>query len=149
MLLRMSWFKSKGVSDWTSITSISIPKLESSSAASLTIRRVEPYETTVMSFPLRTVSTTPSGTRKSPRLLGSFSFKRYPFKDSITRAGSLPSKRVLYIPAACVILRGTSTNIPRRLCTRLPMGEPECQIPSSLCPRVRTISGHTCFPLVR
>src|SRR2546427_338036 len=63
--------------------------------------------------------------------------------------GSSARSSVLYIPAACVMLRGTQTCMPRTRLMMPAIGEPECQMPSSRCPRVRTITGHFCPPRER
>ena len=52
--------------------------------------------------------------------------------NSITIPGSSEDSKVLYIPAASTKFLGTSTLIPLKLLTRVPIGDPECQIPSSL-----------------
>ena len=49
----------------------------------------------VISVPSLIVSTSPIGVLNSPKLVGNSSFKRYPFKHSITKAGSSPSSKVL------------------------------------------------------
>src|SRR5690606_29089165 len=83
---------------------------------------------------------------KSARLSGSLSFNRYPFRHSTTIAGSLPCNRVLYIPTACTIFLGTQICMPLKELSISPIGDPLCQIPSSLCPRALTISGTICLP---
>src|SRR5690606_40987661 len=85
----------------------------------------------------------------SDKLVGTFSFKRYPFRHSMTSPGSSLCNKVLYIPAACVMFLGTQIFIPLSELMIMPMGDPLCQIPSSRCPLVRTIKGHFCPPLVR
>ena len=95
------------------------------------------------------VSTSPNGTLNDPKLLGQGSFFRYPFKHSTTKAGSSASSKVLYIPAAWVMFRGTHTCIPRTECTMAPMGDPLCQMPSKRWPRVRMMSGAFWPPAVR
>src|SRR5438552_18750231 len=74
----------------------------------IAIAQHAPYVTTVTSRPSRSTSGTPSGTVNSPTLSASRSFKRYTFSTSTTTAGLSPRNNVLYMPAACVMLRGTA-----------------------------------------
>src|SRR3989339_849912 len=98
----------------------------------------------VKSSPAVITSGIPKGTVYSNKLAGIFSFKRYPFKHSITNAGSLEDKSVLYIPTACTIFLGTQTYMPLSAFIIIPRGEPLCQIPSNLCPLVLIITGQHC-----
>ena len=93
-------FKSKGIRDWISISSILILFLSNSGIVFSTNFRVEPYDTTVISVPGLIISIFPKGTVNSPKFNGSFSFNLYAFKGSIMRAGSVQDIRVLYIPEA-------------------------------------------------
>src|SRR5574343_225288 len=102
----------------------------------------------VISSPVLITSGIPNGTVYSKRFAGNFSFKRYPFNHSITRAGSLEDNKVLYIPTACTIFLGTQTYMPLNALMIIPIGEPLCQIPSKRCPLVLTITGQHCCPLV-
>ena len=63
-------------------------------------------------------------------------------------AGSSHCNKELYIPLACTIFLGTSMLIPLNVDNNAPMGEPECHIPSSLCPLVLIINGAICLPKV-
>ena len=51
------------------------------------------------------------------------------------------------LPALEQATRGNT--IPLSALITMPIGEPLCQIPSSLCPLERTINGQACTPLER
>ncbi len=99
-------------------------------------------------FPLPALQELPGEFGTGQNLSGLFSLSPYIFSGSITRAGSSPCSRVLYMPAAWVMFRGTQTWSPLMELITMLRGDPECQIPSSRCPRVRIINGAICAPLV-
>ena len=139
---------SKGIKLLTSIISHDIPISFNWEAASKTILHIEPYVTTVISFPSLRISGTPNSTATLSRFSGKFSFNLYAFNGSITIPGSSERSNVLYIPEASTKFLGTKILIPLKLLIRVPMGEPECQIPSSLCPLVLIMTGAFWPPFV-
>ena len=131
------------------MTSTEIPISANVSAASITIRHIDPYVTTVKSPPSLKISGIPKGTTISNKLVGIGSLSRYPFKHSMTKPGSSPINKVRYIPAACVIFLGTQKCTPRNPLINKAIGLPECQIPSRRCPLVLKIMGAFWPPTVR
>ena len=85
----------------------------------------------VISSPELITSGTPKGTVNSVKLVGIFSFKRYPFKHSTTTAGSSALSKVEYIPTACTMFLGTQILIPRSELIIIPIGDPLCHTPSN------------------
>ena len=66
MLFEISFFISNGSRLWTSITSQLIPCFSISSATLITIFKVDPYDTNVMSDPSLRTSISPIGVLNSP-----------------------------------------------------------------------------------